>query len=104
MRVSYACKSGSATMRMTFAFLSSNLLRGLGIIRDNHLWTLCAVRRKKVWEISMTVLPGNLFADVSAASAGEEAVSEIFARPGLKIERIISQGHASPPEFWYDQA
>ena len=52
----------------------------------------------------MTVLAGNLFADVSVASAGEEAVSEIFARPGLKIERIISQGQASPPEFWYDQA
>ena len=52
----------------------------------------------------MTVRAGNLFADVSAASAGEEAFTEIFARPGLKIERIISQGQASPPEFWYDQA
>ena len=54
--------------------------------------------------MSMTVLAGNLFADVSVASAGEEAFSEIFARPGLKIERIVSQGQASPPEFWYDQA
>ncbi len=52
----------------------------------------------------MTVRAGNLFADVSAASATEEAFSEIFAQPGLKIERIISQGQASPPEFWYDQA
>jgi cupin 2 domain-containing protein len=51
----------------------------------------------------MTVQAGNLFADVSAASTDEEAFSEIFARPGLKIERIISQGQASPPEFWYDQ-
>jgi len=25
-------------------------------------------------------------------------------RAGLKIERIISQGQASPPGFWYDQA
>ena len=47
---------------------------------------------------------GNLFADVSAGCVGEEAFSEIFAKPGLKIERIISQGQASPPEFWYDQA
>ena len=54
--------------------------------------------------VSMTVRGGNLFADLSAASAGEEAFSEIFARPGLKIERIISQGQVSPPEFWYDQA
>ena len=55
--------------------------------------------------ISMKVRAGNLLADVSAASnTGEEAVSEILARPGLKIERIVSQGQASPPEFWYDQA
>jgi cupin 2 domain-containing protein len=52
----------------------------------------------------MTVRAGNLFADVSAVSAGEEAFSEIFVQPGLKIERIISQGQAGPPEFWYDQA
>jgi cupin 2 domain-containing protein len=52
----------------------------------------------------MTIRAGNLFADVPAASAGEEAFSEIFARPGLKIERIISQGQTSPPKFWYDQA
>jgi len=52
----------------------------------------------------MTVRTGNLFADVSAANAGEETFSEIFARPGLKIERIISHGQASPPEFWYDLA
>jgi cupin 2 domain-containing protein len=51
----------------------------------------------------MTVQAGNLFEDVSAASLGKEAFSEIFARPGLKIERIISQGQASPPGFWYDQ-
>ena len=60
----------------------------------------------------MTIQPGNLFADVADASAaniaeaniGEEAFSEILARPGLKIERIISQGQTSPPGFWYDQA
>jgi len=51
----------------------------------------------------MTVQAGNLFGDVSAANAGKEVFSEIFARPGLKIERIISQGQASPPGFWYDQ-
>ena len=52
----------------------------------------------------MTVRAGNLFADVSAASAGEESFREIFSWPGLKIERIVSHGQASPPEFWYDQA
>jgi len=52
----------------------------------------------------MNVPAGNLFVDISTASAGEEVLSEIFTRPGLKIERIISQGHASPPGFWYDQS
>jgi cupin 2 domain-containing protein len=52
----------------------------------------------------VTVRAGNLFGDVSAANAGEEAFREIFSRPGLKIERIVSHGQTSPPEFWYDQA
>jgi cupin 2 domain-containing protein len=52
----------------------------------------------------MMVQAGNLFADISAVATEEEAFNEIFARPGLRIERIISQGQASPPEFWYDQA
>ncbi len=25
------------------------------------------------------------------------------AEKGIKIERIVSRGHASPPGFWYDQ-
>ncbi|WP_342593609.1 cupin [Ancylobacter gelatini] len=25
-------------------------------------------------------------------------------RPGLRIERIVSQGQSSPPGFWYEQA
>lgn len=32
-----------------------------------------------------------------------EAVQCLLARPGLRIERIVSQGQASPPGFWYDQ-
>ena len=52
----------------------------------------------------MTVRVRNLFVDVSAGSSEEEAFSEIFAWPGLKIERIVSRGQASPPGVWYDQA
>ena len=61
----------------------------------------CELRLESV---SMTVGAGNLFGDVSAASAGQEAFREIFSRPGLKIQRIVSHGQVSPPEFWYDQA
>ncbi len=47
---------------------------------------------------------GNLFADISAANGPEnEDFSAILAKPGLKIERIVSRGHNSPPGFWYDQ-
>ena len=27
----------------------------------------------------------------------------LLTRPGLRIERIVSLGRASPPGFWYDQ-
>jgi cupin 2 domain-containing protein len=46
---------------------------------------------------------GNLFAGLPGEKFGEEQVSEILARPRLKIERIVSTGQASPPGFWYDQ-
>jgi cupin 2 domain-containing protein len=46
---------------------------------------------------------GNLFADLPGARLDEERLSEILARPRLKIERIVSTGQASPPGFWYDQ-
>ena len=45
----------------------------------------------------------NIFADLPEASA-EEELTDLFARPGLRIERIVSTGQASPPGFWYDQA
>jgi cupin 2 domain-containing protein len=47
---------------------------------------------------------GNLFADISASTgAAEEEFAALFERPGLKIERIVSRGQASPEAFWYDQ-
>jgi cupin 2 domain-containing protein len=44
----------------------------------------------------------NIFADLPAASA-EEQLTDLLARPGLRIERIVSTGQASPPGFRYDQ-
>jgi cupin 2 domain-containing protein len=45
----------------------------------------------------------NLLDDLPDARAGE--VSEtLLAPPGLRIERIVSLGQASPEGFWYDQA
>jgi len=32
-----------------------------------------------------------------------EFFQNILCNQTIKIERIISEGHASPPDFWYDQ-
>jgi cupin 2 domain-containing protein len=45
----------------------------------------------------------NLFTDLPSAPLPEEQVTEILVRSGLRIERIVSTGQASPPGFWYDQ-
>lgn len=44
----------------------------------------------------------NLF-DVSGLPRDAEATEELFARPGVRLERIVSFGQASPDGFWYDQ-
>ncbi len=44
----------------------------------------------------------NLFDPLPDASAAE-AVDVLLSRPGVRIERIVSLGQASPPGFWYDQ-
>jgi cupin 2 domain-containing protein len=33
----------------------------------------------------------------------QELTEVLAGRPGLRIERIVSRGQASPPGFWYDQ-
>ena len=45
---------------------------------------------------------GNLSRDLPDAGAGE-ITQTLLAAPGLRIERIVSLGQASPPGFWYDQ-
>jgi cupin 2 domain-containing protein len=45
---------------------------------------------------------GNIFAGIDP-DAPEETFLELFSAPGLKVERIVSTGQASPPGFWYDQ-
>lgn len=44
----------------------------------------------------------NIFRDVPGRAANEQ-VDALLSRPGLRIERIVSTGQASPPGFWYDQ-
>lgn len=44
----------------------------------------------------------NLLADLPATGAGE-IVETLAAGRGVRIERIVSHGEASPDGFWYDQ-
>jgi cupin 2 domain-containing protein len=44
----------------------------------------------------------NLFADVPVGAA-EEVFSTLVARPGVRIERIVSNGQSTPMEAPYDQ-
>jgi cupin 2 domain-containing protein len=44
----------------------------------------------------------NLFADIPE-DLPEESVQALIRTTGVRIERIVSLGHASPEGFWYDQ-
>jgi cupin 2 domain-containing protein len=53
-------------------------------------------------EARVMIRSGNLFANLSRVSVGEE-MATLAERPGALVERIVSAGQASPPGFWYDQ-
>lgn len=44
----------------------------------------------------------NIYANIPLAIP-EEICQELFQSASFKIERIISKGQATPPNFWYDQ-
>jgi cupin 2 domain-containing protein len=44
----------------------------------------------------------NLFRGIPS-NLQEEWVEPLVAGDGVRIERIVSRGHASPEGFWYDQ-
>lgn len=48
---------------------------------------------------------GNLFTDFPGDLPEEwtETLAEAKHSGGIRIERLVSRGHASPPDFWYDQ-
>jgi cupin 2 domain-containing protein len=45
---------------------------------------------------------GNLFSNIPH-HMGDEVFDTILAFDGCEIKRIISKGHQSPPDYWYDQ-
>lgn len=44
----------------------------------------------------------NLFADVPGFLP-DELTETLASSQSVRIERIVSKGHASPEDFWYDQ-
>lgn len=44
----------------------------------------------------------NLFTDISANLPDELSTALLVAK-NVRIERIVSHGHTSPEDFWYDQ-
>lgn len=50
------------------------------------------------------MIAGNVLADLPTGPEATERLEILLARPGLRIERIVSSGQASPPGFWYEQA
>ncbi len=52
----------------------------------------------------MSVTPplSNIDADL-AASRDAEQITDLIAAPGLRLERIVSLGQATPPGEWLDQ-
>jgi cupin 2 domain-containing protein len=48
---------------------------------------------------------GSLLAPLPPGQAGDrEQVDRLLGDSRVRIERIVSTGQASPPDFWYDQA
>lgn len=50
----------------------------------------------------MPISAGNLFEHLPA-DAGDEIFQTLYEKEGVRIERIVSDGHATPPGEWYDQ-
>lgn len=46
---------------------------------------------------------GNIFSSIPQ-DIDNEIIEDLVKRKNVRIERIISNGHASPGEGWYDQA
>src|ERR1700722_6921598 len=44
----------------------------------------------------------NLFADLPN-EIPDELIETLLQAKTVRIERIVSRGHVSPPDFWYDQ-
>ena len=47
-------------------------------------------------------MPANLLHALPDARSAE-CFDDLLKAPGCRVERIVSHGQSSPPDFWYDQ-
>lgn len=45
----------------------------------------------------------NIYENIEVPVAGDERTELLSHSGGVRIERIVSNGHISPKEFWYDE-
>jgi cupin 2 domain-containing protein len=50
----------------------------------------------------VALLGGNILANIPVKLRDEQFI-ELLSVPNLRIERIVSVGHSSPPGYFYDQ-
>ena len=74
-------------------FLETVKVDGQDVPRFQHLGS----EGEKGWEIIK-----NVFDDLPQ-QLPKELVQTLISAANVRIERIISHGHASPQDFWYDQ-
>ena len=74
-----------------------------GIAHDMVTAHVCILwqRRPRIVQVP-AAMPTNLFADLPE-SLPEELLETLLATGQVRIERIVSTGHASPNGCWYDQ-
>lgn len=54
--------------------------------------------------VMMTPIKVLNFAGNLPAASEHEVAEQLLAAEGVRLERIVSHGQASPPGFWYDQS
>ena len=62
-------------------------------------------RQKPPWRCFTNIdmiSTGNLFAPLPPP-APVETLSVLWQTPGVRVEQIVSWGHVTPPDEWYDQ-
>jgi cupin 2 domain-containing protein len=62
----------------------------------------CAVASVDVIQKHMKVCVQSIFANIPGLLS-EELCQTLFAKDNIRIERIISKGHCSEEQSWYDQ-